>query len=71
MNQLPPTEERSSRRRFGQVLCWMGMHDYRVISVTGSFGIGGGVENLRQRRLKRNGDEKTEADKRWVPCLDE
>jgi len=34
----------------GQVLCWLGFHDFRVIEKTFGFGDGGGVEKDECRR---------------------
>ena len=41
MNKLPPL--------LGQILCWFGFHDFRVISKTFGFG-SGGVEKVECRR---------------------
>ncbi len=35
---------------FGQVLCWLGFHDFQVIERTFGFGDGGGVEKVECRR---------------------
>lgn len=37
-------------RLLTQVLCWLGIHDFRVISETYGFGSGGGVEKVECRR---------------------
>ena len=37
-------------KRLGQVLCLLGVHDFRVIDVTYSFGQGGGVAKVQCRR---------------------
>jgi len=42
MSKLPPF--------FGQVLCWLGFHDFQVIERTFGFGDGGGVEKVECRR---------------------
>lgn len=34
----------------GRFLCWLGFHDFRVISKTFGFGAGGGVEKVQCRR---------------------
>ena len=53
VNQSPPTNGNFMQYFFGRVLCWTGIHDYRVISVTGSFGRGGGVEKRECRRCQK------------------
>ena len=35
---------------FGRLLCWLGIHDFRVIDVTLGFGEAGGVEKVECRR---------------------
>jgi hypothetical protein len=30
----------------GRLLCWLGIHDFRVINITFGFGPGGGVEKV-------------------------
>ena len=52
MNQLPPTYRNRIRLLVGRMLCWTGLHDNRVISVTGSFGAGGSVEKRECRRCQ-------------------
>jgi hypothetical protein len=38
------------RERVGRILCWLGMHDFRVVDVTFGFGGGGSVERMECRR---------------------
>ena len=33
-----------------RLLCWMGLHDFRVVDITFSFGPGGAVETVECRR---------------------
>ncbi len=35
---------------FGKLLCWLGFHDYEVISATFGFGEGGSVEKVQCKR---------------------
>ncbi len=35
---------------FGNLLCWLGFHDYRVIEKTFQFGSGSGIEKVECRR---------------------
>ena len=41
------------RRRVGQVLCWFGFHDLRVIEVITGFGVGGPVQRVECERCGR------------------
>ena len=34
----------------GRLLCWLGIHDFRVVSETFGFGAGGTVEKAKCRR---------------------
>jgi len=34
----------------GRLLCWLGVHDFRVVDVTFGFGAGGSVERVECRR---------------------
>ncbi len=34
----------------GRLLCWLGIHDFRVVDVTFGFGGGGSVERIECRR---------------------
>ncbi len=34
----------------GRLLCWFGLHDYRLIEVVGGFGAGGQVQKVECRR---------------------
>ena len=34
----------------GRILCWLGIHDFRVTDVTFGFGDGGSVEKVECRR---------------------
>ncbi len=34
----------------GRLLCWRGIHDFRVVDVTFGFGEGGSVERVECRR---------------------
>jgi hypothetical protein len=34
----------------GRFLCWLGLHDFRVVDVTFGFGAGGSVERMECRR---------------------
>ncbi len=45
MPKLPPL--------LARLLCWLGFHDFRVISVTIGFGPGGQVEKVQCRRCGR------------------
>jgi len=38
-----------ANRLFGSILCWLGFHDFHVITETFSFG-GGGVETVECQR---------------------
>ncbi|WP_423909982.1 hypothetical protein [Candidatus Spongiihabitans sp.] len=42
MQDLPPL--------LGKLLCWLGFHDFQVISKTFGFGDGGGVEKVECKR---------------------
>jgi len=53
VNQLPPTQKNSARHFAGWMLCLAGVHDYRIISVTSSFGRGGAVEKRECRRCRK------------------
>jgi len=53
MNQPPPTDRNRMPILVGRLLCWIGLHDNRVISVTGSFGAGGSVEKRECRRCQK------------------
>ncbi len=33
-----------------RLFCWLGLHDYRVVDITFSFGPGGAVETVECRR---------------------
>jgi hypothetical protein len=35
---------------FGRLFCWLGFHDFDVISVTFGFGEGGNVEKVQCKR---------------------
>jgi hypothetical protein len=35
---------------FSKLYCWLGFHDYEVISVTFGFGVGGSVEKVQCNR---------------------
>ncbi len=37
----------------GRLLCWLGLHDYRVVDRTFEFGLGGDTEKLQCRRCGR------------------
>ena len=37
----------------GQLLCWIGIHDLRVIEVIAGFGVGGQVQRVECRRCGR------------------
>jgi len=52
---VPPGsgEKGSLRTTVRRVLCRIGVHDYRVISITGSFGGGGTVEKRECRRCQK------------------
>ncbi len=42
-----------TRRRhpvFGQLLCWVGFHDYRVLEIRFQFGAGSGIEKVECQR---------------------
>ena len=41
------------RNTVKRILCRIGVHDYRVISITGSFGGGGTVEKRECRRCQK------------------
>jgi hypothetical protein len=45
MLKLPPL--------LARLLCWLGFHDFRVISKTFEFGAGGGIEKIECRRCGR------------------
>ncbi|SVB36301.1 uncharacterized protein METZ01_LOCUS189155 [marine metagenome] len=55
MADVPPGsgEKSSLRATVRWVLCRIGVHDYRVISITGSFGAGGTVEKRECRRCQK------------------
>jgi hypothetical protein len=38
------------REFVGRLLCWLGIHDFRVVDATFSFGVGGNVERIECRR---------------------
>ncbi len=38
------------REYVGRLLCWLGVHDFRVVDVTFGFGEGGSVERVECRR---------------------
>ncbi len=38
------------REFVGRLLCWLGIHDFRVVDVTFGFGGGGSVERVECRR---------------------
>ena len=44
---------KSLRRWFGLVLCWVGIHDLRVIEVITGFGVGGPVQRVECQRCGR------------------
>jgi hypothetical protein len=37
---------------FGKLCCWLGFHDFDVISVTFGFGEGGNVEKVQCKRCE-------------------
>ena len=42
MRDLPPL--------LGRLLCWFGIHDFRLVSETFGFGTGGAIEKVECRR---------------------
>ncbi len=36
--------------KLGRLLCWLGLHDFKPIDVTMSFGCGGSVETVKCQR---------------------
>jgi hypothetical protein len=40
------------REFVGRILCWLGIHDFRVIDATFGFGKGGSVERIECRRCR-------------------
>ena len=38
------------REHVGRLLCWLRVHDFRVVDVTFGFGAGGSVERVECRR---------------------
>lgn len=38
------------REYVGRLLCWLGVHDFRVVDVTFGFGASGNVERMECRR---------------------
>jgi len=55
-----------ANRLFGSILCWLGFHDFRVITGSFSFG-GGGIETVECHqcglRRTRQGIDKLTGDK--------
>ena len=46
------------KNKFNKLLCWLGIHQYKIIDVTYGFGPGGSVETIECRvcgiKKKRN-----------------
>ncbi|MFQ5760684.1 MAG: hypothetical protein ACE5HM_06890 [Acidiferrobacterales bacterium] len=51
MPKLPPL--------LARLLCWLGFHDFRVISKTFEFGAGGGIEKIECRRCGATMERQT------------
>jgi hypothetical protein len=47
---VPATDQSNVPGWLGRLLCWLGVHDYRLVEVTIGFGPGGRVETVECRR---------------------
>ena len=47
---MPAKDQGNAPAWLGRLLCWLGVHDYRLVESTLGFGVGGRVEKVECRR---------------------